>query len=156
MRAVLPSPRTRSSQVKSGDLRCESRLGLSPLGHRGPRVGWGGVGWGYPYPGCQNYLIKLHKAALPQFPKTINQDLIHSPQHYSCHRMTAGMLSTDLSFFNMSNIYWYILKTLTLSDVDECDVDPCTEAGTECANTIGSFVCVCATGFVLVGDDCVG
>ena len=38
-----------------------------------------------------------------------------------------------------------------LSDINECDTDPCENGGT-CANTMGSFTCTCAAGYD--GDTC--
>ena len=38
-----------------------------------------------------------------------------------------------------------------LSDIDECDENPCENGGT-CHSTLGSFICVCAAGYD--GDNC--
>ncbi len=43
------------------------------------------------------------------------------------------------------NINWsHLLREYYILDIDECDLGPCDK---ECHNTMGSFECLCPTGF---------
>ncbi|KAJ8036570.1 Latent-transforming growth factor beta-binding protein 4 [Holothuria leucospilota] len=72
-----------------------------------------------------------------------------------CNVDTEDCLQLDLSCVCKNG---YFGSSGNCQDIDECgDSATCTSVGSNmvCSNTPGSFVCQCAAGFQLVGDQCV-
>ncbi len=50
-----------------------------------------------------------------------------------------------------------ILLKLIISDVNECQTGLCNDTHNVCVNTVGSYNCTCASGFIMGAySECIG
>lgn len=61
------------------------------------------------------------------------------------------MLMDILSMYVLMHITWVQSRPVSVTsslDDPECDTNPCTELNYQCVETPGSYMCVCADGFI--------